>query len=135
VIRAHLKAFTDLVAAQTPAITWYVGESPAKASGGYVTFYPDTGNRDQIDMADANPMRVWTITANYSGDDVDQVLRIAELVEAALKDQRPVVTGRTCTRIKRIIARPVVREDDLSPARFTGTDVWRWFSTPAVTPA
>lgn len=130
-IRAHLKAFTDLVDAETPAFPWYVGESPAGAVGGYATFYPDTGNRDQVDFADANPMRVWTITANYSGDDVDQVLLIAERVETAVEGVRPVVAGRSCTRIVRITARPVERDDDVSPARFYGVDVWRWSSTPA----
>ncbi|WBQ03021.1 hypothetical protein [Kribbella sp. CA-293567] len=134
-ISAHLDAFTALIAAHTPAIIWYVGESPALAGGGYVTLYPDTGNREPVDLADANPMRVWTVTANYSGDDVAQVLRIAELVEAALKNQRPTVPGRSCSRIKRLIARPVTRDDDNSPARFSGTDVWRWYSTPAQPPA
>lgn len=129
-IRAHYAAFEALVVAG--GVISYDSESPNAATGGYATHYPDNGNREPIDLADDNPMRVWTVTTICNGDTLEQAQLVDEKVEAAVEGVRPAVAGRNCTRIKRIASRPAQRDDDADPARFYAVGVWRWYSTRAI---
>jgi hypothetical protein len=131
VIRAHYDAFKGLLTADPNPLTVGDAESANLQAGGHVVLYPSNGDRIQIDMADDNPMKSWIIQSTCNGDSLDQANLILEKVEARVEGVRPVVAGRTCTRIKKIISRPAERDDDAQPARFYAIAVWRWDSTPA----
>lgn len=130
-IRAHYAAFKALLTAAPNPLAVHDAESPNLAEGLYVTLYPDTGNRVAIDFADANPMKQWTIRTSVSGDSLEQVNLGMEKVASRLEGVRPVVAGRTCTRIKKLLTRPAERDDDVSPARFYAVADWRWYSNPS----
>jgi hypothetical protein len=129
VIRAHYDAFKALLTAAPNPLTVYDAESVNLAEGLYVTLYPDTGGREAIDLADANPMQTWTIRTTVTGDTLEQVNLGMEKVAGRLEGVRPVITGRNCSRIKKLLTRPVERDDDVSPARFYAVADWRWHST------
>jgi hypothetical protein len=131
VIRAHYAAFKALLAAAPNGLTVYDAQSPNLTEGLYVTLYPDTGDRQAIDLADANPLKMWTVRTTVSGDTLEQANLGMEKVEARLEGIRPVVAGRTCTRIKKLLTRPAERDDDVSPARFYAVADWRWYSNPS----
>lgn len=130
-IRAHYNAFKALLTAAPNPLTVNDAESLNLVTGLYVTLYPDTGNREAIDLADANPRKMWTIRTTVTGDSLEQVNLGMEKVEARLEGVRPVVTGRTCTRIKKLLTRPAERDDDVDPARFYAVADWRWYSNPS----
>jgi len=130
VIRAHVAAFQALLTADPNGLTVYVGESPNLTAGAYVTLYPDAGNRQAVDLADANPLQVWTIQTTCNGETVEQANWLMEKVEARLEGIRPVVAGRTCTRVKKLFSVKAQRDDDVDPARFYAVADWRWTSNP-----
>lgn len=130
-IRAHYSAFKALLTAAPNGLVVNDAQSPNLSTGLYVTLYPDTGDRVAVDLADANPNKRWTIRTTVTGDTLDQVNLGMEKVEARLEGVRPVVTGRACTRIKKLLTRPAERDDDVSPARFYAVADWRWYSNPA----
>jgi len=131
VIRAHYTAFKSLLTATPNALVVNDAESANDQVGLYVTLYPDTGERQAIDLADANPLKMWTIQTTVSGDSLDQVNLGMEKVEARLEGVRPVVAGRTCTRIKKLLSRMAERDDDVDPAKFYAVAHWRWYSNPS----
>lgn len=130
-IRAHYNGFKALLTATPNALVVNDAESPNLASGMYVTLYPDTGERQAVDLADANPLKMWTIQTTVTGDSLDQVNKGMGMVEARLEGIRPVVTGRTCTRIKKLLSRMAERDDDVDPAKFYAVAHWRWYSNPS----
>lgn len=130
-IRAHYESFKALLTAAPNPLIVNDAESPNLQTGQYVTLYPDTGDRAAVDLADANPNRWWTIRTTITGDTLDQVQQGMEKVEARLEGIRPVVNGRNCTRIKKLLTRPAERDDDVEPARFFAVADWRWYSTPS----
>lgn len=130
-IRAHYDAFKGLLTAAPNGLVVHDAESPNLAAGMYVTLYPDTGNREAVDLADANPLKMWTIRTTVTGDSLTQANKGMEMVEARLEGIRPVVPDRTCTRIKKLLTRPAERDDDVSPARFYAVADWRWYSNPS----
>lgn len=130
-IRLHYAAFKGLLTAAPNPLVVNDSQSPNLASGMYVTLYPDTGERQAIDLADANPMKMWTIQTTVTGDSLDQVNKGMEMVEAHLEGIRPVVAGRTCTRIKKLLSRTAERDDDVDPAKFYAVAHWRWYSNPS----
>lgn len=130
-IRAHYNAFKALLTASPNPLVVFDAESQNLAGGLYVTLYPDTGDRVAVDLADANPNKRWTIRTAVTGDTLDQVNLGMEKVEARLEGVRPVVAGRTCTRIKKLLTREAERDDDVDPARFYAVADWRWFSNPS----
>lgn len=130
-IRAHYNAFKGLLTEAPNPLVVHDAESPNLAGGMYVTLYPDTGNREAVDLADANPLKSWTIRTTVTGDSLTQVNKGMEMVEARLEGIRPAVAGRTCTRIKKLLTRPAERDDDVSPARFYAVADWRWYSNPS----
>lgn len=129
-IRAHYNAFKALLTAAPNGLTVNDAQSPNLATGLYVTLYPDTGDRVAVDLADANPNRQWTIRTTVAGDTLEQVNLGMEKVEVRLEGVRPMVPGRACTRIKKLLSRPAERDDDVSPARFYAVADWRWYSNP-----
>lgn len=130
-IRAHYDAFKALLTAAPNPLIVFDAESANLAEGLYVTLYPDTGSREAVDLADANPLRRWTIRTVVAGDTLDQANAGMEKVWARLDLIRPTVPNRTCTRIKNILARQAERDDDTSPARFYAVADWRWYSNPS----
>lgn len=130
-IRLHYNAFKGLLTAAPNALIVNDAQSPNLATGFYVTLYPDTGDRVAIDLADANPLKQWTIRTTVCGDTLEQANIGMEKVEARLEGLRPVVAGRTCTRIKKLLSRPAERDDDVDPARFYAVADWRWYSNPS----
>jgi len=130
-IRAHVAAFRALLTADPNPLTVYDGGSPNLAAGLYVTLYPDTGNRQPVDLADDNPQTTWTIRTTITGATVEQVNFGMEKVAARVEGIRPVVTGRSCTRIKKLLSRPVERDDDSGEPLFYAIADWRWYSNPA----
>jgi hypothetical protein len=130
-IRAHVAAFETLLTTGLNPLVVYVGQSPNLATGIYVTLYPDTGDRQAVDLADANPMTMWTIRTTVTALDVDGVNKAMEVVAARLEGIRPVVAGRACTRIKKLLTRPAERDDDVDPAKFYAVADWRWYSNPS----
>jgi hypothetical protein len=131
VIRAHYNGFKALLTAAPNALMVNDAESENLTGGLYVTLYPDTGERQAIDLADANPMKMWTVQTTVTGLDLYQVNKGMEMVEARLEGVRPVVTGRTCTRIKKLLSRMAERDDDADPAKFYAVAHWRWYSNPS----
>lgn len=129
-IRRHYAAFKALLTAGPNPLVVFDAESANLAAGLYVTLYPDTGDRVAIDMADDNPLKRWTVRTTVVGDTLDQVNLGMEKVESRLEGVRPVVTGWTCTRIKKLLTRPAERDDDVDPARFYAVADWRWTSSP-----
>lgn len=129
-IRLHYAAFKALLTAGPNPLVVFDAESANLAAGLYVTLYPDTGDRVAIDMADDNPLKRWTVRTTVVGDTLDQVNLGMEKVESRLEGVRPVVTGWTCTRIKKLLTRPAERDDDVDPARFYAVADWRWTSSP-----
>lgn len=129
-IRTQYAAFKDLLTTAPNPLTVYDAESQNLAVGLYVTLYPDTGAREPVDLADANPLQQWTIRTTVTGDTLDQVNLGMDKVNERLDNIRPVVTGDTCTRIKKILTRPTERDDDVDPARFYAVADWRWYSIP-----
>jgi len=130
VIRLHYTAFKTLLTADPNGLVVHDAQSPNLAGGLYVTLYPDTGNREAVDLADANPLKVWTIRTTVTGETLDQVNLGMEKVETRLEGVRPVVAGWNCTRIKKLLTRPAERDDDVSPAKFYAVADWRWTSIP-----
>lgn len=130
-IREHYAAFKLLLTAAPNPLTVNDAASPNLQTGLYVTLYPDTGDRQAIDLADANPMRMWTVRTTVSGDTLDQVNLGMEKVETRLEGIRPAVAGRACTRIKKLLTRPAERDDDVDPAKFYAVADWRWYSNPS----
>lgn len=130
-IRAHVTAFETLLTTGPNPLVVYVGQSPNLATGIYVTLYPDTGDRQAVDLADANPMTMWTIRTTVTALDVDGANKAMEMVAARLEGIRPVVAGRACTRIKKLLTRPAERDDDVDPAKFYAVADWRWYSNPS----
>lgn len=130
-IRLHYAAFKGLLTAAPNPLIVNDAQSVNLASGMYVTLYPDTGERQAIDLADANPMKMWTIQTTVTGDSLEQVNKGMEMVEAHLEGVRPVVAGRTCTRIKKLLSRTAERDDDVDPAKFYAVAHWRWYSNPS----
>jgi hypothetical protein len=130
VIRRHYAAFKALLTAGPNPLVVFDAESANLAAGLYVTLYPDTGDRVAVDMADDNPLKRWTVRTMVVGDTLDQVNLGMEKVESRLEGVRPVVTGWTCTRIKKLLTRPAERDDDVDPARFYAVADWRWTSSP-----
>jgi hypothetical protein len=130
VIRLHYAAFKALLTAGPNPLVVFDAESANLAAGLYVTLYPDTGDRVAVDMADDNPLKRWTVRTTVVGDTLDQVNLGMEKVESRLEGVRPVVTGWTCTRIKKLLTRPAERDDDVDPARFYAVADWRWTSSP-----
>lgn len=130
-IRAHYDAFKGLLIAAPNPLTVNDAESPNNLTGLYVTLYPDSGDRVAVDLADANPNKMWTIRTTVSGDSLEQVNLGMEKVEARLEGVRLVVAGRTCTRIKKLLSRMAERDDDVDPARFYAVADWRWYSNPS----
>lgn len=129
-IQAHYAAFKQLLTAAPNPLTVYDAESQNLATGQYVTLYPDTGDRIAVDLADDNPHKQWTIRTTVTGDTLDQVNQGMDKVEARLDNVRLVVAGHTCSRIKKVLTRPAVRDDDVDPARFFAVADWRWRSIP-----
>lgn len=129
-IRRHYAAFKALLTAGPNPLVVFDAESANLAAGLYVTLYPDTGDRVAVDMADDNPLKRWTVRTTVVGDTLDQVNLGMEKVESRLEGVRPVVTGWTCTRIKKLLTRPAERDDDVDPARFYAVADWRWTSSP-----
>lgn len=131
-VQAHYAAFKQLLTAAPNPLTVYDAESANLAAGLYVTLYPDTGNRVPVDLADDNPLKQWTIRTTVTGDTLDQVNLGMDKVEERLDNVRPVVAGRTCSRIKKVLTRPAERDDDVDPARFFAVADWRWHSIPTL---
>jgi hypothetical protein len=129
VINEHVAAFAALIT--DAGRTLYDAESPDEAAPPYVVMYADTGNREAAQLCDDQPYRVWTIQTTCVGTTREQAAAEAQLVEDAVEGVRPVVVGRSCTRIKRIVSRPATRDDDVQPAVFYQIDQWRWTSAPA----
>lgn len=130
-IRAHYDAFKGLLTAAPNPLAVNDAQSVNLAQGMYVTLYPNTGDRISVDFADDNPLKQWTVRTTVAGDSLEQVNLGMEKVEARLEGVRPVVTGWTCTRIKKLLSRPVERDDDADPAKFYAVADWRWFSNPS----
>jgi hypothetical protein len=130
-IRAHYAAFKGLLTAAPNSLVVNDAESPNLATGLYVTLYPNTGDREPVDLADANPLSVWTIRTTVTGDSLEQVNLGMEKVAARLEGVKPVVAGRTCTRIKKLLSRMAERDDDVDPAKFYAVADWRWTSNPS----
>lgn len=127
-INAHYAAFKALLTADPNGLDVYDAESPKLATGMYVTLYGDTGNPEQVDLADDNPLQVWTIQTTVTGLDVEQANAGMKLVQDRLLNVRLSVAGRSCTRIKKLGSRKAERDDDASPALFYAVADWRWIS-------
>lgn len=127
-IRAHVAAFELLITSQPNPPTVYPGESPPLVTGGYVITYNDPGNREQVDLANSNPLMTWTVRTVCVGDTRDQSSLMLEKVRAGVEDKRPVVAGRACTPVHQILARLPERDDDSGESVFYAVADWRWYS-------
>lgn len=128
-INAHYAAFKTLLTADPNGLDVYDAESPKLTTGMYVTLYGDTGNPDQVDLANENPLQVWTIQTTVTGLTVEQANAGMKLVQDRLLGVRLSVPGRACSPIRKLGSRKAERDDDVSPAVFYAVADWRWIST------
>jgi len=127
VSQVDFDAFAALLTAA--GVTWYDAKSTDGATGGFVVFYADDGNREQVDLANVNPIRYMTIQTTCNGDTAEQARLISKKVADAVEGVRPVIAGRSCGQIYKLISRSDTRDDDIPGSRFYAVTQWRWYST------
>lgn len=134
----HVAAVNALLTAALPAgIVVYDGEVPGTPGQTYAVIYAPPGDRSPTTLQGTSDQIELTIQVTCVGTTALQALDVADLVCAALIDQRPTVAGRTCWRITQIPGTPPIQRDDqtrdpnIDRPRFSAFPRFRIASTPA----
>ena len=119
---ALLEAETDL--------TVYPDGAPDLAQPPYVTAWLSTDLEDPDRLEASTNRRWWRLTTHSVGRTPELALRVADLVGAALLDQRPAVAGAPVTRIRHNNGRPPVTDESTGVTVSDIVDQWTWQSWP-----
>lgn len=125
--REHANAVLALAQA-VPNINVYDTQAPAKPSLPYAVLRFDSGVRDRTAITAASNMVTTTVTCTAVGVDRGQSQGVAERVADALIDQRPTVSGRTCSPVEHLDSRPSQMDSAVNPPLFYAVDVFRFIS-------
>jgi hypothetical protein len=107
---SHWQAIRDLLDPLTVAV--YEGQVPSTPTFPYVVLRMDTGNDRDEKLCMASERTDFRPMVTSVGLTDPQVRWLADQVYALLVDVRPVVAGRTCTRIDRETSIPVTTDTD-----------------------
>lgn len=127
-------------AAEVAAVVARLAASPLNAHDAqptsptypYVVVYADGGVAYADRASDTLRSRTITFQTTTVGVSAAQCRAALDRAVAALEGWRPVVTGRTCSRMVHDGSQPVRKDDEL-PDRvlFIATDQWQFVSEPA----
>lgn len=130
-IRAHADAVLALLFAVTGPTVYegaHVTNEPGEA---YIVVWLGSPDLEADRLSGEQQKAVDTFTTVSVGRDTAQVRLIQEKVHAALLGMRPVIDGRTTTRIKHQPSPPIREDRDVSPSVVEGVDVWQFMSVPS----
>lgn len=130
--QAHATAVLTLLA----GLPVHDGAVPANPAYPYAVLYLNTGTAHEVDLSYNSDEQVYDVQITSVGASAAAARITADRVRAALLDQTPTVTGRTCWPI-RLEAAQTAREDRDITIPDTGThphyavDIYRLASRPA----
>lgn len=126
--RAHADAVLALLEA---AVTTFDSQVEGAPPDRYVVFYPGPGlaQRDRMTPSSSKLDAEFQVTA--VGLSREQAQWAADAGRDAVLDVRPVVAGRACSPIRQTVARPLARDDDVTPPLFYVVALYAFTSVPA----
>lgn len=125
--RPHVAAIQAMLAADT-SLTVFVGESPNSTDPPYVVLYPQMPLVRDEGLCGGATTRTHDFQTTCVGATVEQAQLLAGKVDAALREKRPVISGRETGFVRKDFSSPARRDDDVSPAVFYAVDVWTFTS-------
>jgi hypothetical protein len=123
----HAAVIALLVA--NPDLTVYPDGAPDRAPAPYVTAWLTTDLEDPDRLEGSSNRRWWRITTHSVGSTAGSALRVADLVGAALLDQRPAVDGQV-TRIRHNNGRPPITDESTGVTVSDNVDQWTFQTWP-----
>lgn len=122
-------AVIALLQAQT-ALVVHPDGAPDDAQPPYVTAWLSTDLEDPEYLDGATTRTWWRLTTHSVGRTPELASRVADLVRAALLDQRPDVDGAPVTRIRHNNGRPPVADESTGVTVVDVVDQWTFQSWP-----
>lgn len=131
-LRAHVAAVTALLSGD-PNVRVYRSIVPSGATLPYAVLFPGTGGAEATAIDHLSTLRRFPFQMTYVGSTDEQVLALAERVEARLLDVTPAVAGRSTGPIHKTLDEPppIQRDDDVNPPVLYLPEFWRFISVPA----
>lgn len=127
---SHADAVLTLLEA-VDNLTVYDGDVPDLPSLPYVVLWIAEPLRTAGRLSGEQDDAQSTFQTSSVGSTPEQARWAQAKVHEALLNRRPVITGRSSTRVKHDSAPPVRADYDVDPTVFTAVDLWSAYTTPA----
>lgn len=114
-IGLHRAAIKALLSALPVTLTFYSGgQVPNEPSFPYAVLYMDTSVEDGTKLCGDTDLATFRFQVTSVGLTDDSAVIVADAARALVLDARPVVAGRSCTRIRKETSIPLRADKDVT---------------------